>query len=344
MEVFISADDKHLHGAISRDDGVERAFYIYRNDELIAKRWYSPQKSVSFEHGGVRGVYKITGFSRSEPKDITTKNSSEFFIYGPNIVEIDVATLANGPFFTKYGNHDFHCLFSRGTENRLFVLLTAAIRRGSRPLPAFNRWKWRKRFPGHVLCISDPTLAASSVLEIGWYLGSEMHDATTDMANLVKHIAQGLGVNNHSIIPYGSSAGGFAAMSLASRIPGSMAVAINPQTDATKYHPKRVTEMLTGCFPGLTLEDVRRDHASRVCMASALALGKSRVLIAQNTEDAEHWGPHFLPFAQSMGIPRKTGKSDCGQHSSIVYTHESGHASETPELFDEIIRQVVTEA
>lgn len=346
IEVSIYASEDILHGTVASDAASDYAFYIYRNDTLIHQRWYSSDNTVAFDVGGVPGAYRITAFVRGGGEEIFSKLSSEVFVYGDrlNVAEINTETLADDrPLSVKSGHHDFHCLFSRGEQNRLFVLLTAAIRRGHHPIPSFNRWKWRKRFPGHVLCIADPTLAASSTLEIAWYLGDQKRDATTDMARLVGRVAGLLGVPASGIVSYGSSAGGFAAMALASRLNGSMAVAINPQTDATKYKPRQVKAMADHCFPGRDIEAIRTEYASRLDMATALAPTTSRVLLVQNTKDEEHWEPHFLPFSRQFGIPAETGRSENRRHASIIYSHDSGHASEPPEVFDAIIQYVLAE-
>lgn len=341
-EVSISSNETHLFAEVSDDAGVSFAFYVYRDNERIHTQWYSPQRKLEFKHGGIPGVYRVTGFIRCDDAETVTKSSRDCIVFGTkiNVHDIDSRILADKPLLVRSGNYDFHCLFHRGNEERLFVLLTAAVNRPCL-LPAFNRWKWRDRFPGSVLCISDPTLLQSETLAIGWYLGSEQNDATSDMAELVEIVAKGLGIRAGNIIPYGSSAGGFSAMALASRIPGATAVAINPQTDATRYNARRVTEMVAHCFPGLTLDDVRQRYTFRVDMTSAIPQSHSRVIIVQNTEDHEHWEPHFLPFANSTGLPIKTGTSSDGRHASIVYSHENGHASETPEVFEQIIELIM---
>ena len=341
-EVSISSNEKYLFAEIDDGSGVSFAFYVYRDNKKIHTQWYSSAQELVFEHGGMPGVYRVTGFIRNNDAKTIMKSSRNCIIFGGkvNAHEIDFSILKDEPLLVRSGNYDFYCLFKRGVEKRLFVLLTAAINRPC-PVPAFNRWKWRDRFPGSVLCISDPTLLQSEVLGIGWYLGCEENDATSDMAELVGIFATGLGISAGNIIPYGSSAGGFSAMSLASRIPGAMAVAINPQTDATKYKARRVAEMIAHCFPGLTLDDVRQRYRSRVDMTSAIPQSDARVIIVQNMEDHEHWEPHFLPFANSTGLPFRSGKSSDGRHASIVYSHENGHASETSEVFEQIIELIV---
>lgn len=337
-EVTILASDTHLHAQINGISGESFAFYVYRNNERVHIQWYSPRREVEFEHGDIPGVYRVSAFSRDGDDDPVATTSRDCIVFGGkvDISNLDDSVLVNRPMLVSSGKHDFHCLLYRGVENRLFVLLTAAIERPY-PLPVFNRWIWRDRFPGSVLCISDPTLLKSEKLGIGWYLGCEENDATSDMAELVKAVAKGIDVKTSNVISYGSSAGGFSALALASRIPDALAVAINPQTDATKYNPQPVGEMVEHCFPNRTLEEVRQLYPLRVDMTLAIPQSQARVIIAQNTKDTGHWKPHFLPFALATGLPIETGRSTDGRHSSIVYSDDNGHAPEPPEIFEKII-------
>lgn len=343
MEITVTAkaSASHITGRISAETIEHAAFYVFKDGEKVHQRWYSKDLTVEFPHQGAKGTYKIQGFVRNAGV-VKSKFSSEVFVFGEHVEADDLAKqiIAPGPHLIKADGQEFHCLYAPHPEQRLFVMLTAAVNRERLPLPIFNRWGWKNRLPGHVLCISDPTLAADDSLGIGWYLGGPDGDVTEKLSQLVKKFAAALGIRNNRIVTYGSSAGGFAAMMLASKLNGSTAVAINPQTHVLRYHPKHVDEMLSACFPGVDKAQAVIDYDARL-NASAHLPGKTmRLVIAQNRLDRHHWEDHYPNLAKSLGLPNSTGASTDEQHWAIVYDDASGHGPETPEVFSQIIERV----
>lgn len=259
---------------------------------------------------------------------------------GEPVKEIQDLRLDDHLAITTYLNAatvDFPILFRFNDKypHRLYVLLAAAINRASAVLPVFNRWKWAAKFPGHVLCIADPSLYLAPDYALGWYVGTRSIDVTEKLAWMVSAVAARLYVPNDNIVFYGSSGGGFAAMMAAVRLHGSTAVAINPQARIFSYHIRRVVETFRKvAFPELDWEAIELQHGHRVDVVRALEqVGvRVRVIYAQNTLDHQHFDYHF-EYVRS----RVSNSSNIG-FESLLYTHPSGHASETPEVFEEIIR------
>lgn len=106
-----------------------------------------------------------------------------------------------------------------------------------------------RKFPGHVLCVADPTLELQNDTQLGWYIGIDEHDASEELSKLIQHFAVALGIPEEKIIIWGSSGGGFSALALASRIEKATAVAINPQTEIFAYEIVRtIGIMRRNCF------------------------------------------------------------------------------------------------
>jgi hypothetical protein len=273
-------------------------------------------------------------------KTIKKESLQDMFVFGQEclLANISKDRLKDTYLLIKSGNYSFHCLYFEGKADNLFVLLSGAIDRNKRNPPYFTRWKWRDQFLGNVLCISDPTLLINETIEIGWYIGSEEHNATSDMAELVKYIAKILNIPNERIISYGSSGGGFGALMLASKIEGSLAVAINPQTNIFLF--SQAQGMLDTCFPNRNKEFIEEKYGDRVCAQKALKNSNSRVLIAQNTLDEHHWKVHYPLFAKEMGLPMTSGISKDGKHRSLIYDDLKGHGHESQEVFVEIMHNV----
>ena len=226
------------------------------------------------------------------------------------------------------GRFDF--LHKPHPERRLFVLLAGARDVTRQPLPFFNRWKWRDDFPGHVLCAADPALArAPDRLRIGWYAGTEDRDWRRTLAGIVLEIARRHGIASRDVICYGSSAGGFAALTLAAQLGDATAVAINPQTHVLRYYPGHVRDFREICFPATPDAAFETDLRDRVDAVAALRAAPScRALIRQNVRDAFHHERHFLPFCAAFGIPATGGAAGAGRIRAELYEDPRGHGPE----------------
>jgi len=264
----------------------------------------------------------------------------------PSLEELDLSGITQGRFSVFEEGGRFDAYLSRkpdgpssgrtpngGTNaNRLFVLLSGAVDRRRRTLPHFNRWSWDEDFPGHLLCVSDPTLRVHDQLRLGWYLGTSEVDWTATLARVVARVAEQLGVEPSDITFYGSSGGGFAGMMLATHLKGAGAIAINPQTNILHYHRRPVRAMLMRCFPGVTprtagLELVTTRFAA-ICRCARSP--RSRVLIAQNRLDEFHYERHYTPFCNALGLPIEGGPDARGTRAAFPFEGPGGHFGAEP--------------
>lgn len=326
--------------------GAQFAFHVFRDNERIHIQPYSSRRSMRLSVGSRPGIYELFGLVRASDEMPVMSPAQRVLHAGPPIGLEEVRSRSShlsGPIMVRFACFEWPCLFFPKPGGRLFVLLSAATDRKTHSPPVFNRRSWHARFPGSVLCVSDPTLTLSETLNLGWYLGEEKHDAMPELAKLVQAFADAVGVKTKSIVSYGSSGGGFAALGLAARLKGATAVAINPQTDVTAYRIQGVVRaMLETCFGGISAAETCARYPKRVSMLHAYAeRHTSRVIYVQNRRDEHHYQKHFLPFAQQVGLPQEGGYSACGRHYAFVFDHENGHGPEPESLFPEIIAKAV---
>ncbi|WP_131358115.1 hypothetical protein [Aquitalea sp. USM4] len=347
FNVKIHATDAEIIGSIVSEENKcvdNAAFYIYRDGEYIDQQWYSEENSIKYAHHGIEGIYRIQGFVKDENGEIFQKLSGETPVFGDVISLSEFSEKVSKaqkpmPLHVSAGEYNFHCLYAPHPSSSIFVLLTAAVDRDKMPPPYFNRWGWKEQFPGKVFCISDPTLCLDPTISIGWYLGNQEHDATADMADLVKVLAGSVGVSEGNVITYGSSAGGFAAIMLGTYLDDAISVAINPQTDILKFSQQHVDKLLSTCFE-LTSFDERR-FKERTNIAERLKIKSTRIILAQNVLDSHHWVNHYLPLAEQIDLPMAvSGFSKNKNYYSIIYRDSNGHAPETPEVFDELLGKI----
>lgn len=135
-----------------------------------------------------------------------------------------------------------------GEGSVLTVLFHGALDRGRTRLPMFQRLMSQGAMGmGPVLAFADPTLDLSGTLRLGWYLGTAEIDLATVMADIVLGVMAGSDCEH--VFLQGGSGGGFAAIATAIHVPGSVAIAFNPQTDVRRYSPTFVKACLAAVFP-----------------------------------------------------------------------------------------------
>ncbi|GIX24536.1 MAG: hypothetical protein KatS3mg122_1767 [Caldimonas sp.] len=326
------------------DPELEYAFYINRNDRRIHTRWYQKSRLFDYDTGFVSGYYQVIGFVRGRGGAVQSAKSAPIFAHPIEIDEGAISVFGDeGSVYLLRGERwKFPAIFFPGEANSLFVLMPSAVDRAKVSLPVFSRWTWAAQgiFPGKVLCVADPTLELNRDLQLGWCLGSLENCATEELVKLVIMFARAQSIPRDRIVFYGSSAGGFAALALAARLDGSVAVAINAQTDALAYHvSKQVALVRQWCFSGWDEERIRDTFADRVNMISRWDnVGRSRVVLVQNELDEHHYSIHFKPFWESLGGGRAAmGICRAGKHVAWVYRDERGHVPETLEMARKIV-------
>ena len=204
---------------------------------------------------------------------------------------------------------DLDTLLLRRDHPDLVVVLHGALVRKGVTLPRFEWLRSLRERPENLLFVSDPSLAWDEAVPLAWYVGPEEHDATARIATEVAALADRLGTRR--TVFTGSSGGGYAALALAARTPGSLAVSFSPQTRISRYEHMPVKIFRGRLFPGYPdMASVEAAHRDRVDQTHRWAGGESQpdafVRIAHNSRDHGHLEDHVRPFAESAGLDPTT--------------------------------------
>lgn len=351
-EVILGHDAKVLVATVTSDESHlgQFAFYVFRNGERIHVQWYTSDPVLRFDTTAEPGLYRVLAFFGDPNGKKNSKYSNPLFLH-PVIYRLGGGLrkpLPEERTLLLQGNHwSFPAVYYAGQEQQpLFVMLSAAINRSKQTLPVFNRWTWASKFPGHVLCVADPTLELHDGMELGWYLGTEKQDATEELCMLISQFAEALGIPHGMIVFWGSSGGGFAALALASRIEETIAVAINAQTDIFAYEIARSVEAIRkSCFGGLSVAQIQKHFLARVNMTEAWRNNKSsRAIIVQNQLDEHHYEMHFHLFWKALGGNPQWKEHLGGRHYAWLYEDTRGHGPESEEMLKEILRLIHPES
>lgn len=335
---ILIAEIEHVTGAY------QYAFYLNKDGNRVATQWYSSASTIEFDCGNEAGIYSAVGFLKSEDGDIKLKNSKSIIYGGDAINPEDLSTCElNGPYLVNSRGLKIPIIINHKEEKFLFVLFSGAIDRKRQEPPVFNRWTWRDRFPGTVLCISDPVLEADPSIELGWYIGSDTVSGAEAIAELIITIASRLNIPLNRVITYGSSGGGFAALKITETLKRGVAVAINCQVDALDYREGAVNAMLNVCFRGASRDDVRSKFNEKISVLEGWRISSenAHAVLVQNKGDNFHYLHHYKKMASILGLSDEGGVSKNGRHYSFIYSDQSGHGPEPDDLVDKIISRAL---
>lgn len=224
-----------------------------------------------------------------------------------------------------YGNGILDLQLLRRSSNNLVVIFHAAADPKSSTLPIFVGQSITHDLDASILYVSDPSLDFG--IPIGWFAGDQNRPLQNDLVGITRHIASECGAQN--LIFQGASAGGFAALFYSHQFPGSLAIAINPQTDIDAYHPNKVAAYKHACWGG-------QEPDSKLAVTNLLELYRTSfpnfVLFMQNQRDDFHIENHYRPwekrFRELYGKQWCTLQGDWGD----------GHAAPSPYLQELVLK------
>lgn len=198
----------------------------------------------------------------------------------------------------------FDLLLSPQKNQCLVVGLNAAI--GSRAFeevrfPVFSGLNLLKDLPVDFALINDSTLYLAPV-RVGWYVGTTDFDLPSAMTTVVEAIVRARGYDR--VVFFGVSGGGNAALRQASRHPGSVALACNPQIDIARYHRKLREALATECF-GMPMADIpaalKADRQFDIARHAGELKAGNDIIYLQDSEDSHHYHLHAAEFLDAYG-------------------------------------------
>jgi hypothetical protein len=189
---------------------------------------------------------------------------------------------------------------TRRASPTLIVTFAGAIDRQKHVLPYFAAPRLPTYVPASVIEIADPSLAQLSTLATAWYAGHEGFETQHIFPTLIERMATACDAER--VIFLGGSSGGFAALYYSWRLPHSIAIVMNPQTDLDRYNPSPIRRYRTSCRPSLG-----KDAPLATVIASNLATCYAQcvdntVIYLQNASDSAHVRNQFAPFIAAIDL------------------------------------------
>lgn len=185
----------------------------------------------------------------------------------------------------------------RGAEVTI-VAFHAAVSKYNKSFPVFSGYEITKYLKINYLGISDPLSGNEEALQVAWHLGSQRVDSATIIPAIVNHSIASRSGNR--LVFFGSSAGGFAALSYSSQFPRSTAFVLNPRIDLLSP-PLRFGEYAKVAYPGMPHSLVEKQH--KVNMSHVYSERQENfVFYLQNKNDSLYFTSHFTQFRNKLNV------------------------------------------
>lgn len=240
-------------------------------------------------------------------------------------------------------NHlDFYFKINLKNRNdKLIVFSNGAVDPSKSKLPVFMRSKWAEDFNANCLYIDDKTIHNNN-LKIGWGVGTENRHYLLDYIQCVEKVRSILNIDSKNTIYYGSSAGGFMSIAMATIDIGTKAIANNPQTYVYRYHKGSVDELFNTIFPKLERNEVIKKMSYRLSLVNIMARSKNvpEIWYLQNRLCKGDIVNHYNPFCENID----KYNIDCKKINFIFYHNkEDGHNPLNRKKTTEFINSVVND-
>ena len=200
-------------------------------------------------------------------------------------------------------------LHKKEGSEKLVILFNGAVNREKTGIMTFQRWSWAKDFDANVVNIADGTLDTGQI-QIGWGVGNEDFWFIDKIDSLIKNLMEELNVAEHNLTLYGSSSGGFQALTCGLKFPKCNVIMENAQTDVRKYYPSAVEKLASAAFPSLKFEEFCSNYEHRLSLNTIIDNSNKspHTLVIQNINDKFHMKNHTLSLLNHL---KESNIDDC---------------------------------
>lgn len=231
-------------------------------------------------------------------------------------------------------NYFFKSFLKEGNDKILF-LSNGAVDRTKKTPPVFMRSTWADDINANCICIDDRTIHDTD-LRIGWGVGVQDRHYLKDYSEITKKITTILKIKNDKVYYFGSSAGGFMSMILATMHVESTAIVNNPQTAVLEFNKTHVDELCDTIFPGMKKKEILDKFSTRLNIVDAFKASEylPNLFYLQNRKCDRDMETQYNPFIRGL----RRNKIDETKFTYILYNdYERGH---NPLVKDELINEI----
>lgn len=200
-------------------------------------------------------------------------------------------------------------------NDKLVIFSNGAIQPDKKKPPIFMRSKWYEEIEANCLYIDDRTIHEND-LKIGWGIGTAHRHYIEDYHKIAVKVSSILNITSNNTTYYGSSAGGFMSILLATLNKGSQCIVNNPQIYVYNYNRIPVKKIFENVFPGRSKESIIKEYRERLAVPTFILNHNNtpRIYYYQNLSCKSDVQKHLAPFKKAI-VNRKLAKK------KISFTH-----------------------
>lgn len=224
----------------------------------------------------------------------------------------------------RFGEGTLDMLFvDRGADTTV-VVFHAAVPGSVSTVPVFSGLGLTAPHDVNLLAISDPGLVQD--LRLAWFTGTRAKRLQHTLPRMIDHYRLTTDIGENLVL-FGASGGGFASIHYSCLLPGSLGIAINPQTNIGNYYKNAVGAYVRSAWGVDSIEGVRAMTDLREMPVTSGAT----IAYIQNSTDAHHIERHMLPWVDGLGDGRQ-------RVWSLMDDWGPGHQPPPYALLSELIR------
>lgn len=177
-----------------------------------------------------------------------------------------------------------------------FITFSAAINPSIKEYPIFSSRPVAERLGANFLAFSDPAAGGDEALTTFWHLGTHEVSSHVVVPAIIRKVIGERG--GDSLLFFGSSAGGFAALNYSAQFAGSAVLVMNPRVNVLNA-PKHAPRYVPVAFPGIPVQDALRALPYNQADVYRAPQGNF-VVYLQNMQDDVYKRNHYAHFAKAV--------------------------------------------
>ncbi|WP_462420195.1 hypothetical protein [Salinicoccus sp. Marseille-QA3877] len=202
----------------------------------------------------------------------------------------------------KTNNNEFYFkFFLKENCEKLFVHSNGAINRDIKEPPVFHRSSWSDDIEGSCIFIDDKTIH-NTEYKAGWGIGTREEHYIEKYSEIIKSFQQILGIKSKDIFYWGSSAGGFMSLMLATRHIESTAIVGNPQTDLRRHNKTKLKNLILKGYGQVDVDNISLTDGYRFSVLDSILKFQymPKIVYIQNTVFKPDVKKQLNPFIKEL--------------------------------------------
>lgn len=241
--------------------------------------------------------------------------------------------------FLKLSFYTYHIFFKKKNSRKLLIFFNGAIDRSKGSPPVFQRKSWIDAFDANILIFDDPTINDENDLKLGWYIGNAQENVQYHIIQIIKAFLKSLNIDQSDTYCFGSSAGGFMAMVVATHMRDVTAIVNNPQTNVFKFYAGILESFLEQNFKNIDSQE----YITRFSIPDLIDKLQyiPKVYYWQNIYDEFHYLHHYLYFQKALNDIVKSENLQVNLEYKVYSDPKAKHNPLSKELTVQYINEIL---